>query len=328
MVHLFGCILPLYHQRLPTSIQSLDCHDSFHLLQILNSLLLQFWRKFQCARVCLTNVSKKVLSKWELRDARCLVEKFANNRTCHASQEFKEFQGVLHPSDLMMERTTTTSFTFGLVRDVTGSCEYRLGNTVCLCTIKAPSPCPSRHEQPTKAYISVNVAPYASPPSHKQASLTKFITDVLYSVIITTAFPRAMIEVFVQTEELEGSHWAVAFNAVMGALVHSGLPLNAIFVAASACILDGDISPNPTQITEAKVIEMNAENKSSSLHTCIFAEDGIVECNKSIGRFRIEDVQRVHDLLRHVAEGIRKELLDACESFIPQNPIPLLQLNQ
>ena len=141
--------------------------------------------------------------------------------------EFSEFQGSLHlRQDVMMfERTSTTSFTFGLVRDVTGSCEYRLGNTVCLCTIKGPSPCPSRHEQPTKAHISVEVAPYASPPSHKQASLTKFITDILHNVVITTAFPRAMIEVFVQTEELDGSHWAVAFNAVMGALLHSGLPL-------------------------------------------------------------------------------------------------------
>lgn len=220
----------------------------------------------------------------------------------------------------------STSFTFGLVRDVTGSCECRLGNTVCLSTIKGPSPCPSRHEQPTEAYISVEIAPYASPPSHKQASLTKFITDILHSIVITTAFPRAMIEVFVQTEELDGSHWTVAFNAVMGALLHSGLPLNAIFVAVSGCIMDGIFSLNPTLTTETRIAEMNGEGKRCSLHTCIYAEDGVVECNRSIGQFNIEDVQRVHELLRPVGEGIRKELLIACESFLPQNPI--LQVNQ
>lgn len=219
-----------------------------------------------------------------------------------------------------------TSFNFGLIRDVTGSCEYRLGNTVCLCTIKGPSPCPSRHEQPTKAHISVEIAPYASPPSHKQASLTKFITDILHNIIITTAFPRAMIEVFVQTEELDGSYWAVAFNSVMGALLHSGLPLNTIFVATSGCIMKSAFSLNPTLITETKVIEMNGAEEQCSLHTCVYAEDGVVECNRSIGQFKIEDVQKVQDLLRPVAEEIRKELLIACESFLPQNPI--LQASQ
>ena len=213
----------------------------------------------------------------------------------------------------------STSFTFGLVRDVTGSCEYRLGNTVCLCTVKGPSPCPSRHEQPTKAHISVEVAPYNAPPSHQQASLAKFITDTLHTLVITTAFPRAMIDVFVQTEELDGSHWAVAFNAVMGALLHSGLPLNTIFVAASGSIMEGVFYLNPTLITETKMAELNGEDGQCSLHTSVYAEDGVVECNRSIGRFKIEDVQRVHDLLRPAAEGTRKELLIACDSFLPPN---------
>lgn len=228
--------------------------------------------------------------------------------------------------DVSGEGKCKSSFTFDLIRDVTGSCEYHLGSTVCLCTIKGPSPCPSRYEQPTKAYITVEIAPYASPPSHKQASLAKFITDILHNIIITTAFPRAMIEVFVQTEELDGSHWATAFNAVIGALLHSGLPLNAIFVAASGCIMDGAFSLDPTLVTETKVIEMNGNGRQCSLHTCIYAEDGVVECNRSIGQFKIEDVQRVHDLLRPVAEEMRRGLLMTCESFLPPNPI--LQVDQ
>ena len=213
------------------------------------------------------------------------------------------------------------SYSFGVVEEATGSCEYRIGKTAVLAWVAGPVACKPRIEIPERAHFSVNVASLNAPPSYKQASLKTFLTESLSRIIIMETFPRAMIELNVTPLSVDGSLFMAAFNASMAALLHSGIPLKAVWVACTACLLDDKLCASPAESEEVQVAELNAQdNHSASIHACVYAEDGLVEVNRSLGAFNFEEMTTLHATLRPYAHAERELLLSSANAQILQAP--------
>lgn len=79
-----------------------------------------------------------------------------------------------------------------------GSASYSQGGITILCTVSGPLEAQRRDELPSEAFLEVNVRPATGTGGPRDRQLEAVIRRTLQSIILTSAMPRALLQITLQ----------------------------------------------------------------------------------------------------------------------------------
>lgn len=238
------------------------------------------------------------------------------------------------------------NFKYGIIPDAGGSCAIFTEpacNLSIMATVSAPCNPPKQiHHSNTPPectvpLILVTIHSPGYPPSNvRNHALAKFFSDLIQKkLIFEELYARECIKVDVlgMREGWTMGEAALAWNAVMGAFLHTGIYLKTCLLASSGLFIRSrpgakdqqkdhvDIVIESVSLQELnKLRQANAQNCASSQHLYIFGPKDHsfpVIAGQSIGRMLPEDEQIMVNALRPVAEGYFAALEDSVDTFTP-----------
>lgn len=123
----------------------------------------------------------------------------------------------------------------GVLHDADGSAFVEWGKNKVLCGIYGPRECIPKHQaSPYKALVKCRymMAPFSSleehgrsGPNRRSIELSKVIREVFENVIVTEAFPRTQIDIFVDVLQSDGGTRTTCITAAAVALANAGIPM-------------------------------------------------------------------------------------------------------
>ncbi|MEN2999899.1 MAG: exosome complex exonuclease Rrp41 [Acidilobaceae archaeon] len=129
------------------------------------------------------------------------------------------------------------SMKVGVLANASGSAMVEYGKTKVLAAVYGPrEPTQRFMVLPEKAILRVryHMAPFStserkSPaPSRREVELSKVIREALEDVVITSEYPRTVVDVFVEVLQADGGTRAAGITAASLALADAGLPMKAL----------------------------------------------------------------------------------------------------
>lgn len=136
----------------------------------------------------------------------------------------------------------------GVLNKASGSALVEYGGTKVLVAVHGPREIPQRHLLlPGRAIIrcryhmlSFSTHERKSPaPSRREIELSKVIREALEPVVISEAFPRTAIDVFIEIINADGGTRTAAVTAASLALADAGIPMRDIVVGVAVGKVDG-----------------------------------------------------------------------------------------
>jgi ribonuclease PH len=121
----------------------------------------------------------------------------------------------------------------GNLNKADGSCELTKGDTKVIAAVHGPMEVKLKNELPNRAFLEVQVKPlnYVT-PKHKR--LESIIEQTFKNTILSSLYPRSNILIVVQIIYDGGELLASAINAVMLALINSGISVSNRVVAVES----------------------------------------------------------------------------------------------
>ncbi|MGC8953425.1 MAG: exosome complex exonuclease Rrp41 [Desulfurococcus sp.] len=136
----------------------------------------------------------------------------------------------------------------GVLKNANGSALVEYGNTKALAAVYGPREALPKHiSLPDRAILRVryHMAPFStterkSPaPSRREIELSKVIREALESVVFTSQFPRASIDVFVEILQADGGTRTTGLTAASLALADAGIPMRDLVIGVAVGKVDG-----------------------------------------------------------------------------------------
>lgn len=123
----------------------------------------------------------------------------------------------------------------GILNNATGSAFIEWGGNKIICGVQGPRECIPRHmSDPYKAVIKCRymMAPFASHdehgrsgPNRRSTELSKVIREVFENVVITEAFPKTQIDIYMEVLQAEGGTRIASIAVAAVALANAGIPM-------------------------------------------------------------------------------------------------------
>jgi exosome complex component RRP41 len=139
----------------------------------------------------------------------------------------------------------------GVLKNADGSALVEMGNTKVLAAVYGPREVVPRHqEQVDRAVIRCRyrmlsfstLSERKSPaPTRREIELSKVIRESLEPAILSTQFPRAAIDIFVEVINAEGGTRTTGITAASLALADAGIPMLDLVAAVAVGKVDGVI---------------------------------------------------------------------------------------
>jgi|EP00945_MAST-04E_sp_MAST-4E-sp1_P005006 ribonuclease PH len=143
-------------------------------------------------------------------------------------------------------------FTIGLLNKTDGSAKLVNGDTVVIASVVGPK---ETTNDSTSAQVVVKWSSEGDVRDETDAERKRIIQKVIESLIVKSAYPRTVTRIGVTVLRDNGSLLSTAINAVMMALVDSGIMMNGLATASTCAVLEdgesGRVIPNPTKDEEA-----------------------------------------------------------------------------
>ncbi|MEL9909083.1 MAG: exosome complex exonuclease Rrp41 [Desulfurococcus sp.] len=136
----------------------------------------------------------------------------------------------------------------GVLKNANGSALVEYGNTKALAAVYGPREALPKHiSLPDRAILRVryHMAPFStterkSPaPSRREIELSKVIREALESVVFTSQFPRASIDVFIEILQADGGTRTTGLTAASLALADAGIPMRDLVIGVAVGKVDG-----------------------------------------------------------------------------------------
>lgn len=130
----------------------------------------------------------------------------------------------------------------GVIEKADGSAMVRFGNTIAVAAVYGPRTLHPKYLQEAETGIircRYNMAPFSvvdrkSPgPDRRSIELSKVIRLALEPAIFMEEFPRAVIDVYVEIIQADGSTRVTGINAASLALASAGVPMKDLVAACS-----------------------------------------------------------------------------------------------
>jgi exosome complex component RRP46 len=137
---------------------------------------------------------------------------------------------------------------------------FDVGNSAVLTSVYGPMQVKLRDELLDRAFVQTTFTPiagYGGTP--KERLVERFLGEVANELILTHSFPRTLIRITCQALSGDGSLLSTAVNAMILALIDSGLPLKSS-AAAVTCMIhnDGRLLLDPTQLELDSALSIHA----------------------------------------------------------------------
>jgi exosome complex component RRP41 len=153
-----------------------------------------------------------------------------------------------------------------VVTRANGSTLVKLGGTTALAAVYGPAELHPAHLREYKTGIlrcRYSLAPFsveerkAPGADRRSVELSKIIRVALEPVIFLEEFPKAVVDVFIEILQADGSTRVTAINATNLALISAGIPMRDFVVACSVGKVDGclvvDLSGVEDNFSEADI---------------------------------------------------------------------------
>ncbi|MCY0867908.1 MAG: exosome complex exonuclease Rrp41 [Desulfurococcus sp.] len=136
----------------------------------------------------------------------------------------------------------------GVLRNANGSALVEYGGTKALAAVYGPREALPKHiSLPDRAVLRVryHMAPFStterkSPaPTRREIELSKVIREALESLVFTSQFPRASIDVFIEILQADGGTRTAGLTAASLALADAGIPMKDLAIGVAVGKVNG-----------------------------------------------------------------------------------------
>lgn len=142
----------------------------------------------------------------------------------------------------------------GVLTRADGSCYMEMGDNRVIAAVYGPREVHPRHLQEVSRAIiryrynmaSFSVEERRRPgPDRRSYELSKVSREALEPVILTSYFPRSVIDIFVEVLQADAGTRTAGINAASVALADAGIPMKGLISACAAGKVDGQIVLDP-----------------------------------------------------------------------------------
>ncbi len=136
----------------------------------------------------------------------------------------------------------------GVLSNASGSAYVEFGKTRVIAAVYGPREPPQRYMVlPHRAVLRCryHMAPFSTDerknpaPSRREIEISKVIREALEPVVMSEAFPRTSIDVFIEVISADGGTRTAALNAASLALADAGVPMRDLVAAVAVGKVDG-----------------------------------------------------------------------------------------
>ncbi|EEB08978.1 exosome subunit Rrp46 [Schizosaccharomyces japonicus yFS275] len=147
----------------------------------------------------------------------------------------------------------------GILSQSDGSSDWKQRDTRVLCSVNGPIEVKPRSEIPNRATFELLVSPISGVSGTKERFLASRILSVLEDAVLSTNYPRTLIQVNVQiVEGDENDLLAAAINATVLAFLDAGIAMKYMPCAISCAWKN----PKETQANENAMVDYPAEKST------------------------------------------------------------------
>ncbi|VVB57992.1 Exosome complex component Rrp41 [Candidatus Anstonella stagnisolia] len=151
-----------------------------------------------------------------------------------------------------MEDLRPIKITAHVLNDAQGSALVEWGNNKILAGVYGPRECIPRHDaSPYRAVVRCRytMAPFCSleehgrsGPNRRSHELSKVIREAFENVIISEAYPRTQIDIYMEVLQSDGGTRCAAITAAAVALADAGIPMKDLVCAVAVGKIDGQVA--------------------------------------------------------------------------------------
>ena len=142
----------------------------------------------------------------------------------------------------------------GVLERADGSCYIEMGDNKVIAAVYGPREVHPRHlQEVTRAIVryrynmaSFSVEERKRPgPDRRSYEVSKVSREALASVILTSYFPRSVVDIFVEVLQADAGTRTAGINAASVALADAGIPMKGLISSCAAGKVDGEIVLDP-----------------------------------------------------------------------------------
>lgn len=155
--------------------------------------------------------------------------------------------GVRHDGR-RLDELRPTKMEVGILSNASGSAYVEFGKTRVIAAVYGPREPPQRYMVlPHRAVLRCryHMAPFSTDerknpaPSRREIEISKVIREALEPVVISEAFPRTSIDIFIEVISADGGTRTAALNAASLALADAGIPMRDLVAAVAVGKVSG-----------------------------------------------------------------------------------------
>jgi exosome complex component RRP41 len=202
----------------------------------------------------------------------------------------------------------------GVLSRADGSCYLEMGGNKVMAAVYGPREVHPRHlQQASRAIVryrynmaSFSVEERKRPgPDRRSHELSKVGREALEPVIMTSYFPRSVIDIFVEVLQADAGTRTAGINAASVALADAGIPMRGLVSSCAAGKVDGKIVLDPMK---------EEDNFGEADMPIAITSTGEIALLQMDGRFSLEEFKEALELAKKGCKEIynqqRKMLID------------------
>jgi exosome complex component RRP41 len=224
-----------------------------------------------------------------------------------------------------LEELRPISMDVGVLDKADGSAYIEQGKNRIIAAVYGPREAHPKHiALADRAVIKCryHMAPFSveerkSPaPSRRELELSKVIREALENSVMSEAYPRTSIDIFIEILQSDGGSRCAGITAASLALADAGVPLKEIVAACAVCKIDGKIALDPSDIEDKQgdadlpiafmpksgaitLLQMDGSLTEQEFNQAL--DMGITACKK-INEIQIEALKRKYISVKEQAE--------------------------
>ncbi|MCS7138437.1 MAG: exosome complex exonuclease Rrp41 [Crenarchaeota archaeon] len=138
----------------------------------------------------------------------------------------------------------------GVLSNAQGSAYIEQGKNKILAAVYGPKEALPKHiSLPDRCILRCryHMAPFSTPerkspaPSRREIELSMIIRNALESLVMTSLFPRTVIDIFIEVLQADGGTRCAGLTAAVLALADAGIPLRGLTAACAVGKADGKV---------------------------------------------------------------------------------------
>lgn len=158
-----------------------------------------------------------------------------------------------------LDELRPTKMEVGILSNASGSAYVEFGKTRVIAAVYGPREPPQRYMVlPHRAVLRCryHMAPFSTDerknpaPSRREIEISKVIREALEPVVMSEAFPRTSIDIFIEVISADGGTRTAALNAASLALADAGIPMRDLVAAVAVGKISGYLVLDVDQVED------------------------------------------------------------------------------